>query len=44
MNAVGIDVSKGKSKVTVMQPFGVVVSAPHDVAHKAAASATGIYS
>ena len=35
MNAVGIDVSKGKSTVTVMQPFGVVVSAPHDVAHNA---------
>lgn len=33
MNAVGIDVSKGKSTVAVMQPLGVVVAEPHDVAH-----------
>jgi len=33
MNAVGIDVSKGKSKVTVIQPLGVVVKKPFDVAH-----------
>ncbi len=25
MNAVGIDVSKGKSMVAIVQPFGVVV-------------------
>lgn len=28
MNAVGIDVSKGKSMVAVMRPFGVVVLSP----------------
>ena len=28
MNAVGIDVSKGKSTVAVMQPFGVVAAQP----------------
>lgn len=34
MNAVGIDVSKGKSTVAVMQPFGVVVASPFEVSHK----------
>jgi hypothetical protein len=33
MNAVGIDVSKGKSTVAIMQPFGVVVQSPFEVAH-----------
>lgn len=33
MNAVGIDVSKGKSIVAVMRPFGEVVAAPFEVAH-----------
>ncbi|MBO5273496.1 MAG: IS110 family transposase [Clostridia bacterium] len=33
MNAVGIDVSKGKSTVTVMQPFGVVIAPPYEVGH-----------
>lgn len=33
MNAVGIDVSKGKSTVAVMQPFGVVAASPFEVAH-----------
>ena len=33
MNAVGIDVSKGKSTVAVVQPFGVVVAEPFDVPH-----------
>ena len=33
MNAVGIDVSKGKSTVTVIQPFGVVIAEPFDVLH-----------
>ena len=33
MNAVGIDVSKGKSTVTVMQPFGVVIASPFEVEH-----------
>ena len=33
MNAVGIDVSKGKSTVAVIQPFGVVIAEPFDVFH-----------
>jgi transposase len=33
MNAVGIDVSKGKSTVAVIRPFGEVVKSPFDVAH-----------
>jgi transposase len=32
-NAVGIDVSKGKSTVAVLQPGGVIVKKPFDVAH-----------
>lgn len=35
MNAVGIDVSKGKSMVAVMRPFGEVVSTPYEVRHTA---------
>lgn len=33
MNAVGIDVSKGKSTIAVIQPFGVVLAEPFDVLH-----------
>jgi len=33
MNSVGIDVSKGKSTVSVMRPFGEVVAVPFDVNH-----------
>ncbi|MDE5936754.1 MAG: IS110 family transposase [Ruminococcus sp.] len=33
MNAVGIDVSKGKSTVSVLRLFGEVVASPFDVAH-----------
>ena len=33
MNAVGIDVSKDKSMITVIQPLGVVVAAPYEVRH-----------
>lgn len=33
MNAIGIDVSKGKSTVAVIRPFGEVVKAPFYVAH-----------
>lgn len=33
MNAVGIDVSKGKSTVTILQPQGIVVASPYDVPH-----------
>ena len=35
MNAVGIDVSKGKSMVCVMRPFGEVVLEPFEVLHAA---------
>lgn len=35
MNAVGIDMSKGKSMVTVVRPFGEVVVKPHEVRHTA---------
>jgi len=33
MNAVGIDVSKGKSMVAIMRPFGEVVASPYEVTH-----------
>ena len=33
MNAVGIDVSKGKSTVTIRRPGDVVVMPPHDIPH-----------
>ncbi len=33
MNCVGIDVSKGKSMIAVMRPFGEVVSPPFEVGH-----------
>lgn len=33
MNAVGIDVSKGKSMVSIMRPFGEIVSGPFEVKH-----------
>lgn len=33
MNAVGIDVSKGKSTVAIIRPFGEVVKPPFDVLH-----------
>jgi len=33
MNAVGIDVSKGKSMVCVMRPFGEIVASPFEVTH-----------
>lgn len=33
MNAIGIDVSKGKSMVAVMRPFGEVVLSPFEVHH-----------
>lgn len=28
MNAVGIDVSKGKSMVSILRPYGEIVSSP----------------
>ena len=33
MNAVGIDVSKGKSMVVIMRPFGEIVTSPFEVTH-----------
>lgn len=33
LNAVGIDVSKGKSTVSVLQPGGTVIKKPFDVSH-----------
>jgi len=33
MNAVGIDISKGKSTVAVIRPFGEVVAKPFDITH-----------
>lgn len=33
MNSVGIDVSKGKSMIAVMRPFGEVVISPLEVQH-----------
>ena len=33
MNAVGIDVSKGKSTVAALRPFGEVVASPFDIIH-----------
>lgn len=33
MNAVGIDVSKGKSMIVVMRPFGEIVVSPFEVTH-----------
>jgi Transposase and inactivated derivatives len=35
MNAVGIDVSKGKSMVAVVRPFGEVVVIPYEIRHTA---------
>lgn len=32
-NAVGIDVSKGKSTVAVLQPAGVIIRKPFNVNH-----------
>ena len=33
MNAVGIDVSKGKSMVAIMRPFGEVITPPFEILH-----------
>lgn len=33
MNSVGIDISKGRSTVTVMRPFGEIVISPFEVRH-----------
>lgn len=36
MNAVGIDISKGKSMVAVARPFGKIIAKPFEVIHSAA--------
>jgi len=33
MNAIGIDVSKGKSKIAIIRPFGEIVAKPFDIHH-----------
>ena len=33
MNAVGIDVSKGKSMVAILRPYGELIEAPFEVKH-----------
>lgn len=33
MNAVGIDVSKGKSMISVLRPFGEIVAKPFEISH-----------
>ena len=33
MNAVGIDVSKGKSMVAILRPYGEIVSSPFEIKH-----------
>ena len=33
MNAVGIDVSKGKSMVCILRPFGEIISSPFEIRH-----------
>lgn len=35
MNAVGIDVSKGRSTVAILRPMGEVVMTPEDIFHEA---------
>jgi len=35
MNAVGIDVSKGKSMIAVVRPFGELVAKPYEIRHTA---------
>lgn len=44
MNAVGIDISKGKSMVAVLRPMGEVVRTPYEVAHNYGALETLAYS
>ena len=33
MNAVGIDISKGKSTVAIMRPYGEIVASPFEISH-----------
>lgn len=39
-NSVGIDVSKGKSMVAIIRPFGEIVAKPYEVRHTASALTT----
>lgn len=34
MNAVGIDVSKEKSTVAIMRPYGEIVVSPFEITHR----------
>ena len=36
MNAVGIDISKGKSMIAILRPFGEIVSSPFEIYHTSA--------
>lgn len=40
MNSVGVDISKGRSTVAVMRPFGEVVISPFEVDHTASELST----
>ena len=33
MNAVGIDVAKGKSMVAILRPYGEIISTPFEIKH-----------
>lgn len=44
MNAVGIDISKGKCTVAILRPLGEVVKAPYEVLHDYGALETLAYS
>lgn len=44
MNAVGIDVAKGKSVVSIFQPFGEVISSPFELCHTSSAITDFIHS
>lgn len=44
MNAVGIDISKSKSTIAVVRPFGEIVSKPFEVSHTSSALANLISS
>ena len=33
MTSVGIDVSKGKSTVCILRPYGEVIASPHEIQH-----------
>ena len=37
LNAVGIDVAKGKSVVSILRPFGEVISSPFELCHTSSA-------